>query len=67
MGEVIRGGVGSQHATFVRATNGGVNGVVGSSPTEDETTALIVKVTAQNAVAVEADIVVDGMTWELLN
>ena len=67
--EVIRTGVGAQISTG-RSVNGTAANVITdirNLPSEDETGAIVVKVTAQNAVANAADIVVEGMFIELLN
>ena len=64
---VIRTGTSAQKAIGHFENNGGINHTRYYTPTEDEAASLIVKITAENAVATAADIVVEGMIVELLN
>lgn len=67
--EIIRQGAGDQMAipdiAVLNAISYGISGF--STPAADETTDLIIKVTAQNGTAAAADVIVEGMIVELLN
>ena len=64
---VIRTGVGTQKSIYSASVSTADFQDRYFSITEDETTALVVKVTAQSAIGDAADIVVEGMITELLN
>ena len=68
---IIRSGAGAQDIAgkhLVMSTTGFTGGMLNTTTSaEDETGAIVIKVTAQNAVAAAGDIVVEGMMIELLN